>query len=392
MNRYPLAASTWGQEERAAILEVLDSGMMTMGKKVRAFEDAFAAFVGSRFAVMVNSGSSANLLAVAALFFRATPSLRAGDTVLVPAVSWATTYYPLAQYGLRLKFVDIDRRTLNFDLAALEAALDDDVRAIFAVNLLGNPNDYEAINALIGGRNVVLLEDNCESMGATFAGRAAGTFGAIGTFSTFFSHHISTMEGGLCVTDDAELYDILLALRAHGWTRNLPWPNSLVERDERGDFYEQFRFILPGYNLRPLEMSGAIGLRQLEKLPGFVEQRRQNARGFQEMIGNIRGVRLQSELGESSWFGFAITLTEETNASRDAVVAALNGAGYETRPVVAGNFARNPVIRHLPHVPNPHLPNADLVHERAFYIGNHHWDVRSEFETLRSTLVSALAV
>jgi CDP-6-deoxy-D-xylo-4-hexulose-3-dehydrase len=227
-------------------------------------------------------------------------------------------------------------------------------------------------------------------MGATLGNKATGTFGAIGTYSTFFSHHMSTMEGGVSVTDDEELYQLMLSLRAHGWTRNLSWPNHLVEKDDRGEFYELFRFILPGYNLRPLEMSGAIGIEQLKRLPGFISQRRANAARFQELFGDLPGVRIQKEIGESSWFGFSVVLTPETNVPRETVLSALKAAGVETRPIVAGNFYRNPVIRHLDHHPNPRLPNADEIHDRGFYIGNHHWDVRPELERLRRVIGQAI--
>lgn len=390
MTTYPLAASTWGEEERQAAIKVLDSGQTTMGPKVLEFEQKFADYVGARYAVMSNSGSSANLLAVAALFFTSKPKLRRGMTAIVPAVSWATTYYPLSQYGLKLRFVDVDPDTLNFDLSQLAQAIDEDVGVIFAVNLLGNPNDFSTIKALIGDRPIALLEDNCESMGATFSGRSAGTFGHIGTFSTFFSHHISTMEGGLSVTDDEELYQVMLSLRAHGWTRNLPWPNHLIEKDQRSEFYELFRFILPGYNLRPLEMSGAIGIEQLKRLPAFIEQRRTNAARFQDLFSDLTGVRIQKELGESSWFGFSIVLTQDATVSRDALLARLKDERVETRPIVAGNFYRNPVIQHLDHHANPSLPNADEVHDRGFYIGNHHWDVRPDLERLRDIIRRAV--
>lgn len=391
MSTYPLAASTWDNEEIDAIHRVIASGHFTMGANVRAFEAAFADMFGVKRAVMVNSGSSANLLAVAALFFRKNPVVRPGMVAVVPAVSWPTTYYPLTQYGLTLRFVDIDRETLNFDLTQLAAAIDDKVAVIFAVNLLGNPNDFHEIKRLIGDRPIELIEDNCESMCATLDGKQAGTFGAIGTFSTFFSHHISTMEGGVCVTDDEELYHILLSLRAHGWTRNLPWPNTLVERDARGDFYELFRFVLPGYNVRPLEMSGAIGIEQLKKLPGFIEKRRANAAAFFEDCANLPHIRLQREIGRSSWFGFSVVIDSASGVSRDSVVGALAQAGIETRPIVAGNFFRNPVIAKLAHEQPPSgLPNADEVHEHGFYIGNHHWDVRGELPRIRDALRAAL--
>ena len=391
MNRFshPLAVDTWDDAERSAAKAVIDSGRTTMGPQVAAFEDAFAAMAGSRHAVMVNSGSSANLLAVAALFFNDPPLARAGSVAVVPAVSWATTYFPLTQYGLKLRFVDIDPETLNFDLAALARALDDQVSVVFAVNLLGNPNDFAAVEALIGGRNITLLEDNCEAMGARFEGRWAGTFGRIGTFSTFFSHHISTMEGGVCVTDDEALWHRLLALRSHGWTRHLPWPNSLVSPDPRGDFHEQFRFVLPGYNVRPLEISGAIGVEQLKKFPVFLANRRRNAARFAAAMAEVPGVRLQRQIGESSAFGFAMTLTDPA-IDRDTVVRRLAAEGVETRPIVAGDFTAQPVMAWLPHEPPPALPNAERVQACGFYIGNPPLDLGDRIDRLAGLIAEAM--
>jgi CDP-6-deoxy-D-xylo-4-hexulose-3-dehydrase len=388
--RYPLARNTWGRAERRAATAVIESGHTTMGRHVAAFEARFASQFGARYAVMVNSGSSANLLAVAALFHTDPPLLRPGAVAIVPAVSWPTTYFPLCQHGLTLRFVDIDRRTLNFDLAALERALDESVKVVFAVNLLGNPNDYDAIDALLAGRDVTLIEDNCESMGARLGGRWTGRFGRIGTFSTFFSHHLSTMEGGICLTDDDELHQILLSLRAHGWTRDLPWPNRLASPDPRGAFHEAFRFILPGYNVRPLEVCGAVGLVQIERLEGFVARRRETARRLLERFSDVPALRPQSEIGESSWFGVAFTLTEAAGASRDVVVQRLAAAGIESRPVVAGNFTRQPVMAHLRYEPPGALPNADEVDQRGFYIGANAID-DDDLEYLHAAMRAALA-
>ena len=203
-----------------------------------------------------------------------------GDEIIVPAVSWSTTFFPLQQYGLHLKFVDIDLTTLNYNLEALSDAIGPETRAIMAVNLLGNPNDFDQIAGIIDNKDIILIEDNCESMGATYKNKYTGTFGVMGSFSCFFSHHISTMEGGVIVTDEEELFHILLALRAHGWTRNLPKFNKVTTEKSDNDFEENFRFILPGYNLRPLEMSGAIGKVQLEKLPKIIAGRQNNAKLF----------------------------------------------------------------------------------------------------------------
>ena len=277
--KFPLAASSWEKEELDAMQRVIATGMFTMGENVKAFEKDFAQFVGSKHCVMVNSGSSANLLIVAALFYtkNADLKLQRGDEIIVPAVSWSTTYYPLYQYGLKIKFVDIDLHTLNYDLEQLALAVTDKTRAIMAVNLLGNPNDFERIQEIIGDRKIVLIEDNCESMGATYNGKQAGTFGVMGSFSSFFSHHISTMEGGLIVTDDEELYQILLSLRAHGWTRNLPKQNLICSEKSDDPFEESFRFVLPGYNVRPLELEGALGVEQVKRLPTLIQERRKTA-------------------------------------------------------------------------------------------------------------------
>ena len=216
--KYKLATSTWDNKNKA-IHEVIKSDMYSMGPKVKEFEKEFSNFFGSKYAVMCSSGSTANLIMVASLFFSKNPLLKFGDEILVPAVSWSTTYFPLQQYGLKLKFIDIDINTLNYNLHDLENAITEKTKAIMVVNLLGNNNDFEKIYSIISGKNITVIEDNCESMGAIYKGKYAGTFGLMGTFSSFFSHHISTMEGGVVVTDSEEFYHILLCLRAHGWTR-----------------------------------------------------------------------------------------------------------------------------------------------------------------------------
>ena len=367
--------------------DVIASGMFTMGHHVAAFEQAFARQFGARHAVMVNSGSSANLLAVAALFYRRERPLQRGEEVIVPAVSWSTTYYPLHQYGLKLKFVDIDPATLNYDLSALAEAVSDKTRMIVAVNLLGNPNDFSAIDAIVAGRDIVLIEDNCESMGATYAGRQAGTFGLIGTFSSFFSHHISTMEGGVAVTDDEELYHILLSLRAHGWTRNLPTRNRVCSDKSDDWFEESFRFVLPGYNLRPLELSGAIGIEQLKKLPDFVRARRENAASFKALMTRYPHFQTQAEIGESSWFGFSLVVRSDAPFSRKDVLRRFAEYGIETRPIVTGNFTKNEVVkRWFDYAIHDTLPNADWIDRNGFFIGNHQYLLDEQFEVLRQAL------
>lgn len=383
--QYKLAESSWDKEEVDTIKKIADAHMTTMGENVFEFERQFAEFVGSKYAVMVNSGSSANLLMIAALFYSDKNRLQRGDEVIVPAVSWPTTYYPLYQYGLKLKFVDIDLETLNFDLESLEAAITENTKAILAVNLLGNPNDFEKIQKIIADKKIILIEDNCESMGATYKDKQAGTFGIMGTYSTFFSHHMSTMEGGFIVTDDENLRDILVCMRAHGWTRNLDKHNTLCEKSDNA-FYESFRFILPGYNVRPLEMEGAIGLEQLKKLPEFLEKRRKNAEYFQKMFANHKDFIIQKNIDNSSWFGFSLVIRPESELKREDIVKKLFDNGIDCRQIVTGNFVKNDVIKYFDYEVAGELKNAEYIDEKGLFVGNHQFDIKNKIDHLYEVL------
>jgi dTDP-4-amino-4,6-dideoxygalactose transaminase len=387
MIKYPLASSTWDEKEIQAIQSVIDKDIYTMGESVAAFEADFAKFTNTKYCVMVNSGSSANLLAIGSLFYTKNPRLQKGDEVIVPAVSWSTTYYPLQQYGLKLKFVDVDLDTLNFDLTQLEKAITGDTKMIFAVNLLGNPNDFAEINRIIAGRDILLLEDNCESMGAEYNGKQAGTFGLMGTYSTFYSHHMATMEGGLVTTDDEELYHVLLCLRAHGWTRHLPKENFVSNKSDDW-FEESFRFILPGYNFRPVEMSGAIGVEQLKKLPGFLEERRKNAVLFQKLFQNHPDFIIQQETGSSSWFGFSFIIRPESGLDRKEIVKKLADNNIDCRPIVTGDFTKNEVLKYFDHEIFGVMKNAQYLDKKGFFVGNHQVDLSKEIQFLYDVLSS----
>ena len=390
MTNYALASSTWDDSEYSALQRVIDSDMFTMGKEVAQYEKDFAEFFGSKYALMVSSGSTANLLMIASLFFTKNESLKLkrGDEIIVPAVSWSTTYFPLQQYGLKLKFVDIDLDTLNMDLDKLEAAITEDTRAILAVNLLGNPNDYARMNEIISGQDIFILEDNCESMGATINGKQAGTFGVMGTYSSFFSHHIATMEGGCVVTDDEELYHILLCIRAHGWTRNLPKFNQVSGEKSDDPFEESFKFMLPGYNARPLEMSAALGIEQLKKLPGFLETRRENAQLFQNLFANHPYLRIQLETGSSSWFGFSLIIKETAPYTRKELVRLLTSNGIECRPIVTGNFLKNKeVLEYFDYVVSGTLLASEYLDEFGLFVGNHQNNIETEIKLLASLLL-----
>lgn len=380
---YPLATPSWDEKEKTAAIEVIKSGNCTMGPITKKFEHEFAKFVGSKYAVFSNSGSSANLLAITSLMYRNNgPKLSSGDEVLVPAVSWSTTYFPIHQNNLKIRFVDININTLNIDIDKLKTAITPKTKAVFAVHLLGNPNLMNSLLDICKKYNLLLIEDTCESLGALYNKKQCGTFGIIGTYSTFFSHHMSTTEGGICVTDDEEIYQIMLSLRAHGWTRNLPAKNHIHNKDGI-PFNDLFRFVLPGYNVRPNDIFAAIGLEQLKKLPEFLKIRKENYNNFVKELNNTtfgNNMLIQQEYtnAESSWFGFSIILNGELSGQRENIINHLTEHGIECRPIVAGNFTKNPVIKHLNYSINESLEISEKIDKDGFFIGNNPQDLSKE--------------
>jgi Predicted pyridoxal phosphate-dependent enzyme apparently involved in regulation of cell wall biogenesis len=382
--RFELSSSTWNEEERQAIMDVMSSNMFTMGKKVAEFEDKFSKHFGMKYAVMANSGSSANLIALASLFYRRENPLRRGDEVIVPCISWATTFHPLQQYGLKLKFVDIDLHTLNMDVKELQKAITKQIRMVVAVSILGNPCQFDEITRLCRENDLILFEDNCESMGARFKDKYTGTFGLVNTFSTFFSHQISTMEGGLVLTDDKEIYNLLKSIRNHGWTRGQDEDSCIFEKRD-DDFFEAYRFILPGYNVRPGEIHGAIGSKQLDKLEGFLKTRRENAKHFVSLFKNDERFIIQREVGESSWFSFTMIINPQLNTNRKKVLQRLKDAGIEHRIITGGNILRHDVIKYYDYSVTKST-NADLAHYNGFFVGNFPYDIRDKIDYLYKTL------
>ena len=386
--RYSLSNDTWDSAEINAVHNVIDSRYFTLGKNVKQYEKDFAAKFGAKYVVMSNSGSSANLLTMAALLYSG--RLNRGDEVLVTAVSWSTTYFPISQMGFKIRFVDIDIDTLNIDVDELEKAITPETKALMLVNLLGNPNDFDKIKKICDAHNLIMLEDNCESMGAVYQGKYAGTFGLIGSYSTYFSHHLCTMEGGVNVTDDEELYHYMLSIRSHGWTRHLPDESPIYKK--LGDpFYESFNFIMPGFNVRPLEIEAATGIEQLKKLDGFIAQRRENAKLFKNRIEAETPFLTQKEIGEASWFGFAIILPKELEGKRDAYTDALRANDIEVRPIVAGNFTRQKALKFLDYSISGDLKNADYIHDNGFFVGNHSIEMKDNINLLIDVLKSVKA-
>lgn len=354
----PLVVVPYGADEVLAALEVLLSTRVTMGEQVRAFEAAWAAYCGRRHGVMVNSGSSANLLVLAALV--ETGRLRPGDEVACPAVAWSTSLFPIAQVGLVPVVVDVDPRTLGLDAGLVRRHAGPRLKAALAVHLLGQPADVDGLDGLL------VVEDACGAHGAVSRGRRVGGIGLAGTFSFFFSHHVSTIEGGMVVTDDDALADAMRSLRAHGWVR---------ERSDRGalaaaapEIDPRFLFVSPGYNLRPTELAGAFGLRQIERLPAWVARRRANHAEWCARLGGL--VEVFPEVPGTEHSGFAFPMV--VDGDRAGLMAHLEARRIETRPISGSNLARQPAFRHVPaRLPGP-LPVADRVHTQGFFVGNSH--------------------
>jgi CDP-6-deoxy-D-xylo-4-hexulose-3-dehydrase len=310
--------------------------------------------------------------------------------VIVPAISWATTFHPLQQYGLKLRFVDVELETLNMDVSKLEAALTPRTRMLMAVSILGNPAALDRMRAFCDARGLFFFEDNCESMGATLNGKLCGTFGDLGTFSTFYSHHISTMEGGVLVTDRTEIAHLARAIRNHGWARDLP-PDSPLGTPSSDPFFEAYRFVVPGYNVRPLEICGAVGLEQLKKLDRMLAIRRENAALFRRLFGTDERFILQRENGVSSWFSFTMILNPRIGIDRARVMDAMREAGIGFRMITGGSFLRHEAARFFDYDTVGEIVNANIAHDHGFFVGNHPRDLTAEITCLREVLDVAAA-
>jgi len=364
---------TFGAEEINAALECMLTTYVTMGPKVRAFERAFADKHGWRHGVMVNSGSSANLLAVAAVANKLTKDgLKPGDEVIVPALSWSTTVWPLIQLGLVPVIADLDPSTLNIDSNEIERAIGPKTRGVMIVPVYGNPCAMDAIADICRRRNLMLIEDCCEALGASYGGNPVGKFGRVATFSFYYSHHITTLEGGICVTDDDELAETMRILRAHGWVREVE--NKQRWLAENPDIDPKFLFVNVGYNLRATEPQGAMGSVQLKKLDRFVEMRRASAAAYRNALqrfDNLFSFQEETPKGRHSWFGFSLIVRDSSKFGARALRAALGRANIETRPIIAGNIARQPALKHYAHRTVGDLRHATAVMQRGFSFGNH---------------------
>src|SRR5712664_3263608 len=311
--KIPLTIPTYGTEEVEEAVDSLLSTWVTMGSKVRKFEEAFAQYNGSKHAVMVNSGSSANLLALSVLTNPILPDhIAKGSEIITPAVTWATTVYPIANVGCIPVLVDVDPRTFNILPEEAEKAVTSKTKAVVPVHLLGGPCELDKIDRIAEDHDLYFVEDACESTGAEIQGKKVGSFGDMGTFSFFISHHISTIEGGMIVTDNDELHEYLKAMRAFGWVRDLQEKDRYASEHKGID--SRFLFITDGYNLRPTEIQGAFGVHQIKKLDRFIETRRTNAAYWSKKLSPYSDMLILPEEQPGTkhvYFGYHLTVASE---------------------------------------------------------------------------------
>jgi len=386
------AGRVYDQREMVAMVDAVLEFWLTMGRYAEEFEKKLARFLGVSEVVFVNSGSSANLLAVATLCSRELEGhLEQGDEVITPAVTFPTTVAPLIQNGLIPVFVDCELGTYNLDVSALEEAISERTRAIFVPHTLGNPCEMDEIMRLAEKWGLFVIEDACDALGSRFDGKYVGTFGHLGTLSFYPAHHITTGEGGAVITNDKKLAKIARSIRDWGracWCKyNTTDPNGACGRRFEweipglpGTYDHRYLYTNIGYNLRPTDIQAALGVVQLEKLPDFIEKRKHN---FHRLLEGLKQYEEHlilprwSERADVSWFAFPITVRPEASLgsaqdrpfSRQQLVRWLEDARIETRLLFAGNILKQPAYRDMRCRLVGKLENSDLVMRNSFFIG-----------------------
>ena len=363
---YPLHSDGYSTHDINAGISVLLSGQLTMSKKTKEFEKYFAKKIGAKYCLMVNSGSSANLLA---LFCAVNPlrknHLKKNDECLVPAVCWSTTLWPIIQVGLTPKILDVNIDNFSLDLNTIKKNITKKTKAIMVVNVLGNCAELDKIRKYADKKNIILIEDNCESLGSVYKNKYLGTYGDFSSFSFYFSHQITAGEGGMIVCKSEKDFRILKSLRAHGWDREINKKNR-----------NKFNFINQGFNLRPLEVSAAIALSQLKRLDNMMKIRSYNRNEIIKSLKNSNEWNNQFVFFEPadnlkpSWFGLPLLINKRYIKKKKLFLDYLNKNKVDTRPIISGNFANQPAIKLLKiKIDKKKLINSQEIDNRGFFIG-----------------------
>ncbi|MDA7838130.1 aminotransferase class V-fold PLP-dependent enzyme [Candidatus Pelagibacter sp.] len=364
--RYPLTNTVLDNDDIESGVKVLKSKWITMGRETLKFENTFSKKVSNRPSIMVNSGSSANLLIFQCLINPKVNKLKKDDEVLIPAICWSTSLWPIIQSGLKVKFVDIDPKTLNLDLDDFEKKITKKTKALMLVHAMGNCADMEKIVRICKKKKIILIEDTCEALGSKYKGKQLGTFGDFSSYSFFYSHHITSGEGGMVCSKSKKDADVIRTLRSHGWHRAISNKKS-----------NSWSFINSGFNLRPTDISASIGNSQLKKLKKISLIRQQNFKSIRSALLSDKRYSNKFDIIEENinnkivWFGIPIILKSTEKNYKNRVTNKLNKFGIDTRPLISGNFAKQPAIKLYKLKINSNLKNANFIDKNSFFIGLH---------------------
>ena len=370
---YPLVENPYSDADIKEAIKVLKSKQLTISSRTKNFEKYFTKKFNSKFSLMVNSGSSANLLALQCLInpYRKN-RLKPGDEVIIPTLCWSTSLWPIIQSGLTPIFIDINQNTLNIDENEIKKKISKKTKAILLVHVLGNSCDMDQILKIKKKYNLILIEDTCESIGSKFNKKYLGTFGDFSSFSFYSSHQISSGEGGMICCKNKEDYDIILSLRSHGWSRGTSFESKIYKKNKNLD--KKFIFFNSGYNLRPTEVSAAIGHNQLKKLKKFIKIRKINRLKIIQRIkhnsylNNKIDFFYENKNVNPSWFGIPIKILKKIKEKK-RILYNLEKNGVETRPIISGNFAKQPASIKYKLSLKRKFPMTDKVYNSSFFIG-----------------------
>lgn len=385
----PLISPSYGKEEVSEAMSSLLSTWVTMGKKVSRFEKLFAKYIGTKYAVMVNSGSSANLIALSVLTNPKLSKISKNSEIITPAVTWATTVYPMINVGLKPVFVDVDLETYCIDVEKIKSSISKKTSAIMPVHLLGNSCNMDEITKIGKKNNLSVIEDACEAHGAEFRAKKVGSYGDMGTFSFFLSHHITTIEGGIIVTNNEKFFELAKSLRAFGWIRELKNKKTIASKFKNID--ERFLFTNLGYNLRPTEIQGAFGIHQIKKLKNFLKIRIDNAKYWDKKFEGLDDVFVLPKAtkgAKHAYFCYPLTILPNARFSRAELIKFLEEKKIETRPIMAGNMPEQPSTRLFTHKIHKKLTNSKLIMKNGFFFGNHQDIGEEEREFVANNIIS----
>jgi CDP-6-deoxy-D-xylo-4-hexulose-3-dehydrase len=378
---WPLQENILEKKDSEELVEFIRStDRFTQFVKVREFEAAWSKWQGCKYSVYVNSGSSANLIMISLMKQRG--GWKDGDEVIVPTVTWVTNISPIFQCGLKPVFVDVNLQDFSFDYDSLEAKITPKTRAIFVTHLIGFPADIARIKKIIGDRKIEILEDCCESHGAMVGDTKIGNLGVCSSFSFYWGHHMTTVEGGMICTDDEEIYKMAVLKRSHGLARELPPQYHQEYKDKYKNVDFNFLFLTDGFNFRNTELHAVLGISQIKHLDRYVAIRNENYKKFIEIITPYKKfLVLPYKEGISS---FSLPFIFYDYKDRDAFQAVIRQAGIESRPIISGNLMRQPFLKEYGTSEN--FDNAEILHTNAFYIGNNQFVNDERLSKLQSLL------